>query len=118
MLVPALSHPTEALGQVVWDFGFDSHHTSTGLCWLDFISPCRAGRGRRSWSLPALQGSVPCSTPMECPMGWWHPGAGDPSGVWALHVYHCILPCAGHGVTDHLKLEGIHKDHRVQLLGH
>lgn len=103
LLVPALSHPAEALGDLVWDFCLDT----IGLCWLDFISPRRAGRGRGSWSLPALQGSH------GCPTGRWHPGLG------ALgEDGHCMLVTAGHGITDYLKLEVTHEDHQVQLLGH
>lgn len=106
MLVPALSHSAEALGELVWDFWFDSHHTSIGLCWLDFISPCRAGRGRRSWSLPALH-SHGVSHGMVAPWGWRPLGEDG----------HC-MPCAGYEVTDYLELEGTHEDHRIQLLGH
>lgn len=58
-----------------------------------------------------LQHSHIVSHRMVAPWGW------GPLGGMGTACSSLQLPCACHGVTDYLKLEGTHEDHGVQLLG-
>lgn len=107
MLVPALSQPTEALGELVWDLWFDSCHTSIGLCWLDFISHAgQAGSGdpghcqlRRAQNV--LQHSHRVSHGMVAPWGWG-PLGGMGTACSSLHTY-CLVQVMESETTSNWK---------------